>query len=34
MAVGLAQYLLLRRSTIGDAGKEVVKPLDGKGLQR
>jgi POT family proton-dependent oligopeptide transporter len=34
MAIGLAQYLLLRRSTIGDAGKEVPKPLDGLGRVR
>jgi POT family proton-dependent oligopeptide transporter len=34
MAIGLTQYLLLRRSTIGDAGKEVVKPLDAAGKVR
>jgi proton-dependent oligopeptide transporter, POT family len=34
MAIGLIQYLLLRRSTIGDAGKEVVKPLDRPGRVR
>lgn len=34
MAIGLVQYLLLRRSTIGDAGKAVVKPLDRPGRVR
>jgi POT family proton-dependent oligopeptide transporter len=34
MAIGLVQYLLLRRSTIGDAGKEVPKPLDRRGIVR
>ena len=28
MAVGLAQYLLLRKSTLGDAGRQVSNPLD------
>ncbi|MDN5770370.1 MAG: oligopeptide:H+ symporter, partial [Microlunatus sp.] len=31
MAIGLTQYLLMRRSTIGDAGKEVTNPLDRAG---
>ncbi len=31
MAIGLTQYLLMRRSTIGDAGKEVANPLDARG---
>ncbi len=34
MAVGLTQYLLLRRSTIGDAGREVTNPLDHRGKVR
>ncbi|WP_154792228.1 peptide MFS transporter [Occultella kanbiaonis] len=34
MAAGLIQYLLLRRSTIGDAGKVVTNPLDGRGRIR
>ena len=34
MAFGLGQYLLLRRSTIGDAGKEVPTPLDRQGKIR
>ncbi|CAN7305175.1 peptide MFS transporter [Knoellia sp. LjRoot47] len=34
MAVGLVQYLALRRSTIGDAGSEVTNPLDRAGRIR
>jgi POT family proton-dependent oligopeptide transporter len=34
MAAGLVQYLALRRSTIGDAGKEISNPLDRAGRIR
>lgn len=34
MAIGLTQYLLLRRSTLGDAGREVTNPLDRAGRIR
>ena len=34
MAAGLVQYLGLRRSTIGDAGKEISNPLDRAGRIR
>jgi POT family proton-dependent oligopeptide transporter len=34
MAVGLTQYLLLRRRTLGDAGHEVSNPLDRAGRLR
>lgn len=34
MALGLAQYLLMRRSTLGDAGHEVTNPLDRAGRVR
>lgn len=34
MAIGLTQYLLLRRSTLGDAGREVTHPLDRAGRIR
>ena len=34
MAIGLAQYLLMRRSTIGNAGREVTNPLDHRGMIR
>ena len=34
MAVGLTQYLLLRRRTLGDAGHEVSNPLDRAGRVR
>lgn len=34
MAVGLTQYLLMRRSTLGDAGHEVTHPLDRSGRIR
>ncbi|HYI57566.1 MAG TPA: peptide MFS transporter [Microlunatus sp.] len=34
MAIGLTQYLLMRRSTIGDAGHEVTNPLDRAGRMR
>lgn len=34
MAVGLVQYLLMRRSTLGDAGHEVTNPLDHAGKIR
>jgi POT family proton-dependent oligopeptide transporter len=34
MAIGLTQYLLLRRRTLGDAGHEVTNPLDRAGRIR
>ena len=34
MAAGLVQYLALRRSTIGDAGREISNPLDRAGRIR
>jgi POT family proton-dependent oligopeptide transporter len=34
MAIGLLQYLLLRRSTLADAGKHVSNPLDTRGKVR
>ncbi len=34
MAIGLTQYLLLRRRTLGDAGHEVSNPLDRAGRVR
>lgn len=34
MAIGLTQYLLMRRSTLGDAGHEVTNPLDRAGRIR
>jgi len=34
MAIGLAQYLLLRRSTLGNAGHHVSNPLDRRGKIR
>jgi POT family proton-dependent oligopeptide transporter len=34
MAIGLTQYLLLRRRTLGDAGHEVTNPLDRTGRIR
>jgi len=34
MAVGLAQYLLLRRATLGDAGRQVSNPLSRQGKVR
>jgi MFS family permease len=34
MAIGLAQYLLLRRATLADAGHEVTNPLDRRGKVR
>jgi POT family proton-dependent oligopeptide transporter len=34
MAIGLTQYLLMRRSTLGDAGHEVTNPLDRVGKIR
>ncbi len=34
MAIGLIQYLILRRSTIGDAGHTISNPLDARGRVR
>ena len=34
MAIGLAQYLLLRRSTLGNAGHQITNPLDRSGKIR
>jgi POT family proton-dependent oligopeptide transporter len=34
MAIGLTQYLLMRRSTLGDAGHDVTNPLDHAGRIR
>lgn len=34
MAIGLIQYLLMRRSTLGDAGHQVTNPLDRAGRIR
>jgi POT family proton-dependent oligopeptide transporter len=34
MAIGLVQYLMLRRATLGDAGREVTNPLDRAGRVR